>query len=65
MIDGDSEVKTDSSHHSVVAREEARSQLGADLEAFLAQGESIVEVPQNYRADPPKKPENNYGRGSI
>ena len=65
MVDSVSETKTDSSHHSVTAREDARSQLEADLEAFLAQGGNIVEVPRNYRADPPKKPENNYGRGSI
>ena len=65
MVDSVSEAKTDSSQHSVIAREEARSQLEADLEAFLAQGGNIVEVPRNYRADPPKKPENNYGRGSI
>ncbi len=65
MVDSVSEVKTDSSHHSVVAWQEARSQLEADLEAFLAQGGSIVEVPRSYRADPPKKPHNNYGRGSI
>lgn len=65
MVDSVSEVKTDSSHHSVIAREEARSQIEADLEAFVAKGGNIVEVPRNYRADPPKKPENNYGRGSI
>jgi len=45
MVDSVSEVKTDSSHHGVVAWQEARSQLEADLEAFLAQGGSIVEVP--------------------
>ena len=65
MVDTVSEVKMDSSEHSITAREHARSQIEADLEAFLKQGGNIVEVPRNYRADPPKKPENNYGRGSI
>lgn len=65
MVDTVSEVRTDSSEHSVSARAEVRSQIEADLQAFLQQGGKVVEVPRNYRADPPKKPENNYGRGSI
>ena len=59
------EARTETSQHNVVARETARSQLEADVEAFLKAGGNIQEVPRNYRADPPKKPENNYGRGSI
>ena len=59
------EAKTETSEHSVVTREGARSQLEADVEAFLKAGGDIQEVPRDYRADPPKKPENNYGRGSI
>jgi hypothetical protein len=51
--------------HSVTAREPVRSQLAADVEAFLAQGGNIEEVPKDYRADPPKRPESSYGRGSI
>lgn len=59
------EAKAETSEHSVVARAGARSQLEADVEAFLKAGGDIQEVPRDYRADPPKKPENNYGRGSI
>lgn len=51
--------------HSVTAREPVRSQLAADVEAFLQRGGSIQEVPRDYRADPPKRPEASYGRGSI
>ena len=51
--------------HSVAARSVERSQLAADLEAFLRRGGNIQEIPKDLRADPPKKPENNYGRGSI
>ncbi len=65
MVDNVSEIRTDSSSHSITARQGARSQLEADLEAFLSKGGAIEEVPKDYRADPPKKPENNYGRGSI
>ncbi len=51
--------------HSIAARQPVRSQLEADVEAFLAQGGNIQEVPRDYRADPPKRPASTYGRGSI
>lgn len=51
--------------HSVQFKEPVRSQLAADVERFLLQGGRIEEVPVDYRADPPKRPESNYGRGSI
>jgi len=51
--------------HSISAREPERRSLADDVERFLSQGGSIVDVPKDFRADPPKKPENNYGRGSI
>jgi hypothetical protein len=46
-------------------KEPVRSQLAADVERFLQQGGRIQEVPVDFRADPPKRPESNYGRGSI
>ena len=51
--------------HSVAIKEPVRSQLAADVERFLKQGGRIQEVPVDFRADPPKRPESNYGRGSI
>ncbi len=56
---------TDVFEHSVATRSGDREQLAADVDAFLNSGGSIKEVPKNFRADPPKKPQNNYGRGSI
>lgn len=47
------------------ARLEDRTQLQSDIENFLAGGGEVKEVPRGERADPPRKPENNYGRGSI
>jgi hypothetical protein len=47
------------------ARAAARDQLAADVEAFLKRGGAIMEVPKDFRADPPRKPQNNYGKGSI
>lgn len=51
--------------HSISAREPERRGLADDVERFLQQGGQIKAVPKDFRADPPKKPENNYGRGSI
>lgn len=56
---GDGEV------YSPEAREEKRDELAADVEKFLKSGGKVDEVPRGERADPPRKPENNYGRGSI
>lgn len=47
------------------ARATTRDQLAEDVERFLQQGGGIKEVPKDFRADPPRKPESNYGRGSI
>lgn len=63
--DTDSAPTVDVFEHSVAARSGERDQLAADVEAFLKKGGDIKEVPKDFRADPPKKPQNNYGRGSI
>lgn len=46
-------------------RAEQRERLAADVAAFLKSGGKVEEVPRGYRADPPRKPETNYGRGSL
>jgi len=51
--------------HSTAARAALRDTIAADVEAFLKRGGSIEKVADDHRADPPKKPESNYGRGSI
>jgi hypothetical protein len=38
--------------------------LAADVEAFLKRGGSIQEVADDQRAEPAKKSDGNYGRGS-
>ncbi len=55
----------DADVHSVSARSSVRSQLEQDVERFLEAGGCVEEVPRDFRADPPRRPENNYGRGSI
>ncbi|MFU8814191.1 MAG: hypothetical protein ACNA7W_02525 [Pseudomonadales bacterium] len=49
----------------VAARAPVRSRLAADVDAFLAGGGSIEEVPKDFRADPPRRLENRYGRSAI
>ena len=63
--DIDTALSTEILSHSAVAKEGLRQSLASDVESFLRQGGQIAEVPKDFRADPPRKPENNYGRGSI
>lgn len=51
--------------HSIRAREEERAQLRADIDEFLARGGKVTTLAPNSRADLPKPPQNNYGKGSI
>lgn len=46
-------------------RESLRQQLQSDVEAFLAAGGRINEIPANVVSDPPKKPQSNYGGQPI
>lgn len=50
---------------SAAARAALRNQLQSDVEAFLARGGTINEIPPNVVADPPKKPQSNYGGQPI
>jgi hypothetical protein len=49
----------------ITARNRMREQLDADVEAFLARGGKIQSVDANVMADPPKRPESNYGGQPI
>jgi hypothetical protein len=51
--------------HSVAARAALRNTLAADVEAFLARGGSIQEVADDQRAEPAKKSDTSYGRGTA
>jgi hypothetical protein len=50
---------------TIAERERQRSEVANEVEAFLAQGGGITAVEDNFRADPPKKPESNYGSRPI
>ncbi|WP_078084657.1 hypothetical protein [Microbulbifer mangrovi] len=50
---------------SITSRERARSQLNAEVEAFLARGGAIDEIDPEVTADPPRKPQPKYGSRPI
>ncbi len=55
----------DGSERTVTSKKSLRDQLQADMEAFLAKGGQVKEVEPHVTADPPKKPESNYGSRPI
>ena len=50
---------------SVEAKNKERDALARAMEEFLAKGGKVQEVEANVVADPPKKPDNKYGRRPI
>ena len=69
----DAESETESSavvddapfNYDTTGREQIRQQLQSDVEAFLAKGGRINEIEPNVVADPPRKPQSNYGGQPI
>jgi hypothetical protein len=47
------------------SKEAERTKMQSEIEAFLASGGTISRVANNVVADPPKKPESNYGGQPI
>ncbi len=50
---------------NMAVRNAMRKQIESDVEAFLARGGKISVIPPNVVADPPRKPESNYGGQPI
>lgn len=46
-------------------REALRSQMASEVEAFLKAGGKVEQVERGKRADPPRKPESQYGSRPI
>ena len=64
--DAESSVEKDAVEDLVVstssaARDEMRQSMEDDVAAFLARGGQITQVDDNVMADPPRKPQTNYG----
>lgn len=56
---------TDGRDLSLTSREDARRKLQEDMEKFLNSGGAIKQIDSDVRADPPRKPESNYGSRPI
>jgi len=54
-----------SSESTEIVRENVRQQLSSDVDLFLSNGGNVQRVDNNVRADPPKKPNMNYGSAPI
>ena len=50
---------------TVTSRTRLRSKVADDIEKFLQKGGAISEIAPEVTADPPKKPESNYGSRAI
>ena len=50
---------------SVIPRDILRAKLDADIRAFLERGGSIQKIDANVTADPPRRPESNYGQQPL
>jgi len=50
---------------SVSSKARVREQLQKEMEEFMAKGGCVDEVDPNVTADPPKKPNSNYGSRPI
>lgn len=46
-------------------RADLRSELDRQVQEYLSQGGEIQDIAPNVMADPPKKPQNNYGSRPI
>lgn len=74
-VEQDDDIKIDLSYvgsrddsadgRTVASRQRLRDQLTSDVEAFLAKGGKIDVVDPNTTADPPRRPESNYGQRPI
>jgi|APSaa5957512535_1039671.scaffolds.fasta_scaffold16653_5 hypothetical protein len=50
---------------TITSRTRLRNKVEDDIAEFLARGGTINEIDADITADPPKKPENNYGSRAI
>ena len=55
----------DGSERTLTSKQNQRDQLRADIEAFLKKGGKVQPIDPHVTADPPKKPESNYGSRPI
>lgn len=57
--------KENSASANAASRDKLRDKLNDDIQAFLQQGGEIKKIEPRVMADPPKRPESNYGSRPI
>lgn len=50
---------------TVASRQKQRDEMSKEIEEFLARGGKIAHIEPNVTADPPKKPDSDYGSRPI
>ncbi|AZZ90426.1 hypothetical protein EUZ85_06705 [Hahella sp. KA22] len=55
----------DSEAQSLAIKNKIREQLQSDIEAFLQRGGQVQTIANDVRADPPRKPDMQYGSNPI
>ncbi|MFT3929682.1 MAG: hypothetical protein QM709_05200 [Spongiibacteraceae bacterium] len=50
---------------TVASRQKLRDEMSKEIEEFLARGGKIAHIEPNVTADPPKKPDSDYGSRPI
>ncbi|HSB96713.1 MAG TPA: hypothetical protein VLC91_09700 [Spongiibacteraceae bacterium] len=50
---------------TVASRQKLREEMASEIEAFLARGGKIAQIEPNVTADPPRKPDSDYGSRPI
>jgi hypothetical protein len=50
---------------TVASRQKLRDEMSEEIEAFLARGGKISQIEPNVTADPPRKPDSDYGSRPI
>jgi hypothetical protein len=50
---------------TVASRQKQREQMAKEIEEFLARGGKINQIDANVSADPPRKPDSDYGSRPI
>jgi hypothetical protein len=50
---------------TVASRQKLREQMAQEIEEFLARGGKISQIEPNVTADPPRKPDTDYGSRPI
>ncbi len=50
---------------TVASRQKLRDEMAAEIEVFLARGGEIAQIEPNVTADPPRKPDSDYGSRPI